>query len=48
MLNSSCEIDGADLIAHPPEAVWDYTQNYAYRCNWDPALEKADERQVMG
>lgn len=29
-------------VARPPEAVWDYTQNYANRPTWDASVHKAE------
>ena len=33
------------FVARPPEEVWDFTQDYARRSEWDPAVREASVLQ---
>jgi hypothetical protein len=38
-------VSESTLVARDPEAVFDYTQDYATRTDWDPAIKRA---RVLG
>ncbi len=41
-MSHSITVSESIWLALPPEAVWDYTQNYANRPTWDASVLKAE------